>query len=120
MIALVAVLSAAVGALILSIKTLVNTADPTASDNKNLPLIYLGVSLLASIAAALVFNAANPTYWVGDPVFATMPAVGAIIAGLIAVLPPGVGTTLLTLLALRNAAPGAQSAGTKKGFILFA
>ncbi len=113
MLALTLMLSAAVAALILAIKT---AQGPIAPDDKtNWPLVYTAISLVASIVAAVAFVTANPGLFVGDPLFANSPILGALFAGFVSVLPGGVGSSILTLLGYRSipAPPGAQAVGTR-------
>jgi hypothetical protein len=110
---LVVILSAAVAALILSIKT----AD-TGSSESNRPLIYLLLSLAFGIVGALAAFASNPNLFVGDPIFATMPLLGAIFAGVVSVLPGGIGTAVLGLFYPKPATAQTVERG-RRGLVLW-
>lgn len=102
--ALVSILMAVVGGLILSIKTYIaSQKDQFGNPIPDLsPLTYMVTAFAAAIFASVLFIIGNPNLFIGDPLFGRYPLIGALAAAFISVMPPGIGVSVLTIIALRN------------------
>lgn len=105
MVSLVTTLAALVTALMLLVKQaeakLTTPTDPTqlATFQSRIDTFNLIFSMVLGVVGALVMLSNTPTLFAGDtPFIANSPVLFAIVAGLIAVLPGGASTTLLSAL----------------------